>query len=114
MIRVEGPDTIAVIKRARDHTHGTVPLILEAAVTLLLGCPLARDEHVHTLKQSRPGAESYGLHIADGRQFHFRPEPKGHDATSIVVRDGYRNGKLVASLGDRESIWRFFGGLSCD
>jgi hypothetical protein len=63
MIRVEGPDTIAVIKRARDHTQGTVPLILEAAITLLLGCPLARDAHVHILRQSRPArnATAYTL-----------------------------------------------------
>lgn len=40
------------------HTPDTVPLILEAAVSLLLDCPLARDEMVHRLKQSRPGAES--------------------------------------------------------
>jgi len=29
--------------RARDHTPGAVPLVLEAAMTLLLGCPPARD-----------------------------------------------------------------------
>lgn len=111
MIRVEGPDPTAVIKRARDHTEGAVPLILEAAVSLLLGCPLARDEHVHLLKQSRPGAESLALYLADEREYHFRPGPGGHDATSIHVKDGYMNGKLVAKLDDAKAIWTFFAGL---
>lgn len=111
MIRVEGPDTNAAIKRARDHTPGTVPLILEAAVTLLLGCPLAQDARVHRLKQSRPGAESYGLYLEDGREFHFRPRPHGHDATSIHVFNRYRNGELMAELGSPHAIWQFFAGL---
>ncbi len=111
MIQVEGPDTTAAIMRARDHTPGTVPLILEAAVTLLLGCPLARDDQVHRLKQSRPGAESYGLYLDDGRQFHFRPWPRGHGATSIRVFDRYKNGQLVADLDSREAVWHFFAEL---
>ncbi len=112
MIRVEGSEPTAVIKRARDHTKGTVPLILEAAVSLLLGCPLARDEQIHLLKQSRPGAESLGLYLADGREYHFRPGPGGHGATSIHVKDGYKSGNLVAKLDDAEAIWTFFAGLS--
>jgi hypothetical protein len=111
MIRVEGPEPTAVIKRARHHTDGTVPMILEAAVSLLLGCPLARDEQVHLLRQSRPGAESLGLYLADGREYHFRPGPGGHEATSIQVKDGYRNGKIVAELDGVEAIWGFFAGL---
>lgn len=111
MIQVEGPDPTAVIKRARDHTEGTVPLILEAAVSLLLGCPLARDEHRHLLKQSGLGAESLGLYLNDGRQYHFRPGPGGHDATSIRVYDRYRNRNLVAVLQDRAAIWKFFSAL---
>jgi hypothetical protein len=111
MIRVEGPDPTAVIKRARDHTEGTVPLILEAAVSLLLGCPLAQDEHVHTLKQSRPGAESLGLYLNDGRQYHFRPGPGRHAATSIRVSSGYRDGESLAELDSREAVREFFGGL---
>jgi hypothetical protein len=112
MIRVEGPDPTAVIKRARHHTDGTVPLILEAAVSLLLGCPLARDEYVHLLKQSRSGAESLGLYLADGREYHFRPGPGGHDATSIHVNSSYQNGRLVAELDGAEAIWEFFAGLN--
>lgn len=111
MIQVEGLDPTAVIKRARDHTKETVPLILEAAVSLLLGCPLARDEYRHLLKQSGPGAESLGLYLEDGRQFHFRPGPGGHDATSIRVYDRYRNRNLVADLQDRTAIWKFFATL---
>lgn len=110
MIQVEGPDPTAVIKRARDHTQGTVPLILEAAVSLLLNCPLAQDDHVHRLKQSRPGAESLGLYLADGRQYHFRPSG-GHGATSILVNNHYQGGKLVAELKNSESIWEFFASL---
>lgn len=114
MIRVEGPDTVAAIKRARDHTPATVPLVLESAVTLLLGCPLARDDRVHRLRQSRPGAESYGLYLEDGREFHFRPRPHGHDATSLHVFDSYRNGKLLAELDSREDIWQFFASLKAE
>ncbi len=110
MIKVEGPEPVAAIKRARHHTPGTVPQILEIAISLLLGCPLARDEHVHVLKQSRPGAESYGLHLADGRQYHFRPDG-GHDATTILVKDKYRNGESIAELDDSEAIWDFFASL---
>lgn len=111
MIRVQGPDPTAVIKRARDHTEETVSLILEAAISLLLGCPLARDDHFHLLKQSGSGAESLGLYLEDGRQYHFRPGPGGHNATSIYVYNRYRNRKLVAELDGREAIWRFFAEL---
>lgn len=111
MIQVEGPDPRAVIKRARDHTEGTVPLILEAAVSLLLGCPLARDGNRHLLKQSGSGAESIGLYLEDGRQFHFRPGPGGHGAASIRVYDRYRNRRLVAELDDRVAVWKFFATL---
>ncbi|HSZ15286.1 MAG TPA: hypothetical protein VK790_14725 [Solirubrobacteraceae bacterium] len=112
MIRVEGPDPVAAIKRARDHTPGTVPLLLEVAVSMLLGCPLARDENVHVLKQSRPGAESYSLQVSDGRQFHFRPHPSGHDATSISVYDRYRNGQEITVLASNQDVWQFFGDLA--
>jgi len=53
-----------------------------------------------------------GLHLANGREYHFRPGPGGHEATSIQVKDGYRNGKIVAELDDAEAIWNFFAGLS--
>jgi hypothetical protein len=112
MLKVEGPETTAAITRARHHTPGTVPFILEVAVTLLLGCPLARDPHTHRLKQSRPGAESYGLYLEDGRQFHFRPGPGNHAAQSIAVFDRYRNGQLVVELDSPEAIWDFFGSLT--
>jgi hypothetical protein len=111
MIQVEGPETSAVITRARHHTPATVPLILEVGITLLLGCPLARDGYVHRLKQSRPGAESYGLYLEDGRQYHFRPGPRRHDAQSISVFDRYREGRLVTELDSREAIWKFFANL---
>jgi len=112
MILVEGQDTRAAIKRARDHTQNTVPLILEIAVTLLLECPLAEDMNVHCLKQSGKGAESYSLQLSDGRQFHFRPRPHGHAANRIDVYNRYRNGDVVASLEDRRQVWEFFDGLS--
>jgi hypothetical protein len=114
MIRVEGPDTNAVIKRARDHTHGTVPLILEATMSLLLNCPLARDGHVHVLKQSRPGAMSYGLYLSDSRQYHFRPGEGGHAATTIRVYDRYRYGTSppIRVLASPPEVWEFFEGLT--
>jgi len=115
MIRVEGPDTTAAIKRARDHTPGTVPLILEAAVSLLLDCPLAQDHKEHVLKQSRPGAMSYGLYLSDGRQYHFRPGNwSGHDASSIFVYNRYMYGdsEPLAVLSTREDVRAFFEGLS--
>jgi hypothetical protein len=36
-----------------------------------------------------------GLYLSDGRQFHFRPYPKGHEATEIEVLDKYRVGDVV-------------------
>lgn len=117
MIRVEGPDTTAVIRRARDHTRGTVPLILEATMSLLLDCPLARDDHVHVLKQSRPGAMSYGLYLDGGRrQYHFRPGEGGHAATVIRVYDRYKHGSEAprAVLSSREEVWEFFEGLTVE
>jgi len=78
---------------------------------MLLGCPLARDDEIHRLKQSKPGAESYGLYLADGRQFHFRPRPNGHAATSIHVFDAFQKGALVVELDNREAIWQFFAHL---
>jgi hypothetical protein len=116
-IRVEGPDTTAAIKRARDHTPGTVPLILEAAVSLLLDCPLARDFEEHVLKQSRPGAMSYSLRLSDRRQYHFRPgDWTGHDATSIYVYDRYKYGESepLKVLSSREDVRTFFEGLSVE
>lgn len=114
MIQVEGPETTAVISRARHHTPGTVSLILESAISLLLGCPLARDNQIHLLRQSKPGAESYGLYLADGRQFHFRPGPGNHAAESIRVLNRYREGQLIAELNDPASIRRFFANLSAE
>jgi hypothetical protein len=113
MLLVEGPDTRAAIMRARDHTPGTDPLILEVGITLLLGCPLAQDKNVHTLRQSRPGAESYGLYLSDLREYHFRPTG-GHDATSISVYDAYKHGDRdpLAILSTREEIWNFFSNLA--
>lgn len=87
-----------------------MPLILEAAVSLLLGCPLAQDERVHLLRQSKSGAESLGLYVDGGPEYHFRPDG-GHEATSILVKDSYRNGALVAKLDSSEAIWHFFAGL---
>lgn len=111
MIRVEGPEPVAVIKRARDHTEETVPLILEAAVSLLLGCPLAQDERVHLLRQSKPGAESLGLYVDGGAQYHFRPGPGGHAAASIQVKTAFKNGEALVELDSREAVREFFAGL---
>jgi hypothetical protein len=113
MIRVAGPDTATLIKRTRHHmTSEMLALVQEALCTMMLDCPLQFDEQEHWLRQSRPGAESFGLHLSDERQFHFRPHPKGHEATEIEVRDKYQVGKLVTVLSTREDIWEFFESLS--
>jgi hypothetical protein len=116
VIRVEGPDTTAAIKRARHHTPGAVPLVLEAAISLLLDCPLARDQHQHVLKQSRSGAMSYGLYLADGSQYHFRPGDGGHAANSIDIFDRYKYGESepVAVLSSHEDVRDFFEDLMVD
>jgi len=115
MIRVEGPDTTAAIKRARHHTPGTVPLILETAISLLLGCPLAQDSREHVLSQRRTGAMSYGLYLDEdeAREFHFRPGEGGHAADTLHVYDRYRYGESppVATLSSSEDVWNFFAGL---
>jgi hypothetical protein len=113
MIRVEGPDTATLIKRTRHHmTTEMLALVQEALCTMMLDCPLQFDDEEHWLRQSRPGAESFGLYLSDGRQFHFRPHPKGHDATEIEVRDKYQVGTVVNMLSTREDIWTFFESLS--
>ena len=114
MIKVEGPDLTAVIKRARDHTKGTVPLILEAAISLLFGCPLACDDKTHVLRQHKRGAMSYGLRLADNRQFHFRSGPGGHAATTIDVYRQWNHGdeEPYVVLSTSEDVWTFFEGLT--
>jgi hypothetical protein len=113
VIKVEGPDLTAVIRRARDHTRGTVPLILEAAVSILLGCPLAQDNETHVLRQHKRGAMSYGLHLADKREFHFRPGAGGHAATTIDVFLQWNHGdeEPHAVLSTSEDVWTFFAAL---
>jgi hypothetical protein len=113
MIRVEGPDTATLIKRTRHHmTAEMLALVQEALCTMMIDCPLQFDENVHWLRQSRPGAESFGLYLSDDRQFHFRPHPKGHDAIEIEVRDKYQVGNVVRMLSTRGDIWEFFESLS--
>ena len=112
MIRVDGPDTATLIKRTRHHmTPEMLTLVQEALCTMMLDCPLQFDAKEHWLRQSRPGAESFGLYLSDGREFHFRPHPKGHEATEIEVRDKYKLGEQVALLADRDDIWAFFESL---
>jgi hypothetical protein len=61
VIRVAGPDTTTLIKRTRHHmTPEMLALVQEALCTMMLKCPLQFDEHVHWLRQSRVGAESFG------------------------------------------------------
>jgi len=64
------------------------------------------------LRSRKPGPLPGGRSLADGREYHFRPGFGGHEATSIHVKDGYRNGKTVAELNDTEAIWNFFAGLA--
>jgi hypothetical protein len=64
MIRVEGPDPTAMIARARHHLQIVVPLLEEAALCLVLKCPLSRDHHEHVLSQRRRGGESLSTVLA--------------------------------------------------
>jgi len=113
MIRVKGPDTATLIKRTRHHmTPEMLALVQEALCTMMLDCPLQFDDQEHELRQSRHGAESFGLYLSDRREFHFRPHPKGHDATQIEVRDKYKEATVVTVLSTREEIWAFFESLA--
>jgi hypothetical protein len=118
MIRVEGPDPTAMIARARHHLQIVVPLLEEAALCLVLKCPLSRDHHEHVLSQRRRGGESYGLYLADGREFHFRLRhgPAGGIPWVICVYDRYKMGDLppIAVLSSREDIRKFFSNLRVD
>jgi hypothetical protein len=113
MIKTEGPDPTMVVRRAHHHAKGIAPLV-DAAYSALVTCPLAMDDHVHVLKQSSNGAESTGLRLADGRQYHFRPIWNGHhNAVGVVVYGRYRYGRRepLAEWRTVEEVRAFFAGL---
>jgi hypothetical protein len=93
-IRVEGIDTNAAMQRAHHHAPGVLHLLGALAVGLLLESPLARDEHIHVLRQHSNGGNSYALHLADGRQMHLRAVPMhSRDYDVIVVYDRWFHGQ---------------------
>jgi hypothetical protein len=99
VIKVEGVDPVQLIRRTRHHGLPLIPLV--ESIVLQITFKLGQDDLVHRIKQHRTGAQSFALHHADGRQFHFRGNaPLG----LIEVGDRYRQPNIVASLTDHKSI----------
>jgi hypothetical protein len=104
MITIEGENPITAL--LRDHAHRIVPVIHALAATLFLG-RLHQDEHEHRIIQSKSGANSYGLYLADGRSFHFRgvSEHGHYDAIHVYdrwtyTRDGVEPVAVLRTPGD--------------
>ena len=112
MLRVEGREPGALFARIRDHAHGIEAIATELwrEISAIDGWIL-RDSAVHVVAQSGTGAESWGLYLADGRQFHFRVV-EGHASTDIIVRDSYRSGAEIAELTDPGDAIRFIRSLN--
>jgi hypothetical protein len=70
----------------RDHAFRIIPIVHALAATLFLG-RLHQDKREHWLIQSKSGANSYGLHLADGRSFHFRGDSVSTHYDTILVYD---------------------------
>jgi hypothetical protein len=86
MIRVQGENPSTALMLHREHAHRLVPLVHALAATLLLG-HLGQDDHTHLLAQSKVGANSFGLYLADGREFHFRGDSARAHYDTIHVYD---------------------------
>jgi hypothetical protein len=110
MLKVEGQnlEVLRMGSRLRHHARVLVPLIDALTNALIFDSPLARDNHVHVLRQVRTGAGSFVLIVADGREFHFRPD--GQDG--ILVKDAYQNGSVIVTLKTRNQCQGFIRGLS--
>jgi hypothetical protein len=103
MIKVEGQDTGVLSRRVRHHVQQILPLKYAFMDSLVFESPLAKDDEVHVLRQSSTGPASFGLYLADGRQFHFRLGA----GYSIAVKDAYHNGTVIINL-DTEPKCRNF------
>jgi hypothetical protein len=78
----------------RQHVEHYMPLARAIIMALVFESKIARDDEVHELYQSRNGPGSFGLYLADGRQFHFRVG--GPDA--VAINDAYKEGRQVAVI----------------
>lgn len=87
MIRVEGENPVTVLKRAAHHAYRVLPLIEALSLALMYESRIAKDGREHVLRQSRAGANSFGLHLADGRELHFRGNTISDHYDSIAVYD---------------------------
>jgi hypothetical protein len=54
---------------------------------------------------------SFGIYLADQRQFHFRPDPD-YERIRVYDRWNERDRILVAALATSEEVWSFFAGLT--
>jgi hypothetical protein len=109
MVQVQGQnlEVLRLGARLRHHAQPLVPLIDALVNALVFESPLMRDSHVHVLRQVRTGPGSFMLGLADGREFHFRPNGRG----GILVKDAYQNGAVVATLTTRKQCQTFMRGL---
>jgi len=72
VIRVIGKNRKALLTRLEHHAAPLVPFREAFVNALLFHSSLASDNDRHILRQSRTGAGSWSLHLADGRRFYFR------------------------------------------
>lgn len=105
MIKVTGLDPGVVARRMRHHAEQYRPLIDALVYGLMFESSLAQDDKVHRLAQSKRGPGSFGLYLADGRQFHFRPH--GGTQPWIEVRDSYMHGHTLTVLKTDAQARRF-------
>jgi hypothetical protein len=111
MVKVEGQnlEVLRLGSRLRHHAQLLLPLIDALVNALIFDSSLARDSHVHVLRQVRTGAGSFMLKLADGREFHFRPASFAPPA--IRVLDSYHHGSEVVVLKTRNQCQAFMRGL---
>ena len=109
MIYVEGPDLTAAIRRARHHAGDVEPLIPELALALFTSELHTDLEREHTLRQSKVGANSYGLYLDTGEQFHFRYLDYGGGRIEVYDRWTFQRDGVdpVYVIDSRESVWAF-------
>jgi hypothetical protein len=102
-------DPLTILARGYHHARAVVPVVEHSLYALLMQSPLAQDDRVHKLYQSKKGAGSWALYLTDGREFHFR---LGSGSDCLDVYDRYRSPKKqVAKLTNGSEARRFFRNL---
>jgi hypothetical protein len=108
-------DPLTILARGYHHARGVVPVVEHSLYALLMQSSLARDNHVHKLFQSKRGAGSWALYLADGREYHFRAgfskNGGGYDCLDVYDRyksSRYYTRKQVAKLTSKSEARRFF------